>query len=87
MLSHNIKEYVTKDPNDAVSSILDRNSDEDEDLMFDNEHMLVTFLPVKYTDWCLGLVIPEFFVEIFAYIFGGIMTLIILIGMLAVYFL
>ena len=86
VLSHNIKEYVTKDPNDAVSSILDRNSDEDEDLMFDNEHMLVTFLPVKYTDWCLGLVIPEFFVEIFAYIFGGIMTLIILIGMLAVYF-
>ena len=86
VLSHNIKEYVTKDPNDAVSSILDRNSDEDEDLMFDNEHMLVTFLPVKYTNWCLGLVIPEFFVEIFAYIFGGIMTLIILIGMLAVYF-
>ena len=86
VLSHNIKEYVTKDPNDAVSSILDRNSDEDDDLMLDNENMLVTFQSVKYTNWCLGLVIPEFFVEIFAYIFGGIMTLIILIGMLAVYF-
>ena len=86
VLKHNIKEYVTKDPNDAVESLLNRNSDEDEDLMLDGEHMLVTFQPVKYTDWCLGLVIPEFYVEFFAYFFGGIMTLIILIGMLAVYF-
>ena len=86
VLKHNIKEYVTKDPNNAIESLLDRNSDEDEDLMLDGQNMLVNFQPVKYTDWCLALVIPEILVEIIAYIFGGIMTLIILIGMLAVYF-
>lgn len=86
VLSHNIKEYVTEDPDDAIGSLLDRNSDEDDDLMLDGEHMLVTFHPVKYTDWCLGLVMPELVIQIIAYFFGGIMTLIILIGMLAVYF-
>ena len=86
VLSHNIKEYVTEDPEDAIGRMLKRNADEDDDLMLDNENMLVTFQSVKYTNWCLGLVIPELLIQIIAYIFGGIMILIILIGMLAVYF-
>ena len=85
VLKHNVKEYVTEDPEDAIGSLLARNSDETDDLRLDDQSIFVTFTSVKYTDWCLALVIPQLIVEIIAYVFGGIMTLIILIGMLAVY--
>ena len=86
VLKHNIKEYVSEDPNDAIGGLLDRYSDEEDGLIIDGERILLSFMPVKYTDWCLALVIPAFIVELIAYIFGGISILIILIGMLAVYF-
>ena len=85
VLKHNIKEYVTADPDNAIESLLARNSSEDDELKLDDQSMLVTFHPVKFTDWSLALVIPELVVQIVAYVFGGIMILIILIGMLAVY--
>ena len=86
VLKHNIKEYVSEDPNDAIGGLLDRYSDEEDDVIIDGERILLSFMPVKYTNWCLALVIPAFIVELIAYIFGGISILIILIGMLAVYF-
>ena len=86
VLKHNIKEYVSEDPNDAIGGLLDRYSDEEDGLIIDGERILLSFMPVKYTDWCLALVIPAFIVELIAYIFGGVTILIMLIGMLAVYF-
>ena len=86
VLKRNIKEYVSEDPNDAIGDLLDRYSDEEDDVIIDGERILLSFMPVKYTNWCLALVIPAFIVELIAYIFGGISILIILIGMLAVYF-
>ena len=86
VLKRNIKEYVSEDPNDAIGGLLDRYSDEEDDVIIDGERILLSFMPVKYTNWCLALVIPAFIVELIAYIFGGISILIILIGMLAVYF-
>ena len=76
VLKHNIKEYVSEDPNDAIGGLLDRYSDEEDDVIIDGERILLSFMPVKYTDWCLALVIPAFIVELIAYIFGGVSILI-----------
>jgi sigma-B regulation protein RsbU (phosphoserine phosphatase) len=41
---------------------------------------------VKYTDWTINIVIPQFFIDICGYSIAGIAIAFILIGMLVVYF-
>ena len=85
ILTNNIKEYVTKDPENSIQKMLHREKDSDEDVILNDEKVVISFRPVKYTNWCLALVIPKFFVDVFSYAISGILILIILIGMLAVY--
>ena len=85
ILTNNIKEYVTKDPENSIQKMLHRKKDSDEDVILNDEKVVISFRPVKYTNWCLALVIPKFFVDVFSYAISGILILIILIGMLAVY--
>ena len=54
--------------------------------MLDEEKAYISYKPVKYTDWSLALVIPSLIVEIFGYLLGGFMILMILFGLLVVYF-
>ena len=86
LLKEKLQTHVGEDPDSTVKDILGLNTGNDDEFMLDEEKAYISYKPVKYTDWSLALVIPSLIVEIFGYLIGGFMILMILFGLLVVYF-
>ena len=56
------------------------------DLYIDGERVCIFYAPIKQTAWSYAYVVPALFVEIIGYLFGGILLLFILIGLIIVFF-
>ena len=57
-----------------------------DEYMMDGEKVLVNSLKVKYTDWTIAIVIPEFILELVSYVFAGLSVFFLVLGLLVVYF-
>ena len=57
-----------------------------DEYMMDGEKVLVNSMKVKYTDWTIGIVIPEFILELVSYVFAGLCVFFLVLGLLVVYF-
>ena len=55
-------------------------------LNLEGEEVMLFYVPIKHTNWTLALVVPEFFIDLFGYIFGGFLLFFILIGLVVVFF-
>ena len=86
LLKEKLQTHVGEDPDSTIQDILGLHTGDDDEFMLDGEKAYVSYKPVKYTDWSLALVIPSLIVEIFGYLIGGFMILMILFGLLVVYF-
>ena len=86
LLKEKLQTHVGEDPDSTAKDILGLNTGNDDEFMLDGEKSYISYKPVKYTDWSLALVIPSLIVEIFGYLLGGFMILMILFGLLVVYF-
>ena len=63
--------------------------DEDEDgndLELEDMEVIASFRPVAHTSWSICLVMPALFVDVLGYVFGGLMLLFIVIGLLVIFF-
>ena len=72
-----------EDVEDGYLSINDSKGDE---YMMDGEEVVVCSQKVKYTDWTIGIVIPEFILELVSYVFAGLCVFFLVLGLLVVYF-
>ena len=86
LLKEKLQTHVGEDPDSTAKDILGLHTGNDDEFMLDEEKAYISYKPVKYTDWSLALVIPSLIVEIFGYLIGGFMILMILFGLLVVYF-
>ena len=88
IVNEKLQSYVTKDPDSITQKILGLKSGqtEENDYVLEDEDVFITYKPIKYTSWTLGLVIPTLFIKVFGYVIGGMMIAMILIGLLVVYF-
>ena len=85
-----LQDDVTDDPDGVLHGIV-KNTVHDIDLppkteelsLYDLEYS-ITYRPVKYTTWKIGLAFPKLGVEIISYIFGFFMLFFIVLGMLIV---
>jgi len=57
-----------------------------DEYMMDGEKVLVNSMKVKYTDWTIAIVIPEFILELVSYVFAGLSVFFLVLGLLVVYF-
>ena len=85
LVKENIQPYITNSPDNHDGHMTVNDSREDE-IELDGEKVLLCSQPVKYTDWTISIVVPQFFIDIFGYSVAGIAIMFILIGMLVVYF-
>ncbi|MBQ3362100.1 MAG: SpoIIE family protein phosphatase [Prevotella sp.] len=86
LLKEKLQTHVGEDPDSTAKDNLGLHTGDDDEFMLDGEKAYISYKPVKYTDWSLALVIPSLIVEIFGYLIGGFMILMILFGLLVVYF-
>ena len=79
--------YVNLDPDSVTRKILGLKSGQNDqnDYVLEGEEVFITYKPIKYTTWTLALVIPTLFIKVVGYVIGGMMIVMILIGLLAVY--
>ncbi len=86
ILKDKFQTYVGDDPENTAQNILDLHTGNDSEFMLDGEEVYISYKPLKYTDWTLALAIPSLIVDILGYVIGGFMIVIILFGLLVVYF-
>ena len=55
------------------------------DLELENMEVITSYMPVGNTSWTICLVVPALFVDVLGYLFGGIMLLFIVIGLLVIF--
>ena len=72
-----------EDVEDGYLSIDDSKADE---YLMDGEKVIICRQKVKYTDWTIAIVIPEFIIDLVGYIIGGFSVFFIVLGLLVVYF-
>ena len=72
-----------EDVEDGYLSIDDSKADE---YLMDGEKAIICRQKVKYTDWTIAIVIPEFIIDLIGYIIGGFSVFFIVLGLLVVYF-
>ena len=72
-----------EDVEDGYLSIDDSKADE---YLMDGEKAIICRQKVKYTDWTIAIVIPEFIIDLVGYIIGGFSVFFIVLGLLVVYF-
>ena len=72
-----------EDVEDGYLSIDDSKADE---YLMDGEKVIICRQKVKYTDWTIGIVIPEFILELVSYVFAGLCVFFLVLGLLVVYF-
>ena len=85
LVRENIKPYITKQP-DNHKGYLSFNDSREDEMELDGVEVLLCSQGVKYTDWTINIVIPQFYIDIFGYSVAGVAIAFILIGMLVVYF-
>ena len=83
LVVENMKPYINDYNNLGHLTIND--SREDEKVVEDVE-TLVCSQVVKYTNWNISIVIPQFFINVAGYIVAGIAIMFVLMGQLVVYF-
>ena len=86
ILKDKLLPHVGDDPEKTTQDILGLHTGNDAEFILDGQEVYISYKPVKYTDWTLALVIPSLIVDIFGYVIGGFMIIIILFGLLVVYF-
>ena len=86
ILKDKFQTYVGDDPENTAQNILDLHTGNDSEFMLDGEEVYISYKPLKYTDWTLALTIPSLIVDILGYVIGGFIILMILFGLLVVYF-
>ena len=85
IIKEKIQARVTQDPHSVTQKILSLQSGEDDEYVLEGEEVFITYKPIKYTNWTIALVIPTLFIRVVGYVIGGMMIVMILIGLLAVY--
>ena len=86
IIKKKIQDYVSEDPHNVIQDLLGLQSDDDDKLVLEGQQVYITYKPVKYTNWTLALVIPALYINTTGYAIGGIMIVMILFGLLVVYF-
>jgi len=60
--------------------------EEGNNLELENMDVIASYKPVANTSWSICLVMPALFVDVLGYLFGGLMLLFIVIGLLVIFF-
>ena len=79
-------EHFRKKIEDLEERFFTDDESKGDEYMMDGEKVLVNSLKVKYTDWTIAIVIPEFILELFSYVFAGLSVFFLVLGLLVVYF-
>ena len=79
-------EHFRKKIEDLEERFFTDDESKGDEYMMDGEEVLVNSLKVKYTDWTIAIVIPEFILELFSYVFAGLSVFFLVLGLLVVYF-
>ena len=85
IINEKLQTYLDEDPDSIGSKMLLLQEGDGEELVLEGVKVFVCYQPVKYTEWSMGMVIPMLFVEIFGYVLGGFLILLIVMGLLVVY--
>ena len=78
--------YITVDPDSAIKDILALEEGDAEEISIDGTEVYITFNPIKHTNWSLAMIFPNVIIDVFGYLLGGFFIVVILIGLLAVWF-
>ena len=79
-------EHFRKKIEDLEEGFFTDDESKGDEYMMDGEEVLVNSLKVKYTDWTIAIVIPEFILELVSYVFAGLSVFFLVLGLLVVYF-
>ena len=79
-------EHFRKKIEDLEEGFFTDDESKGDEYMMDGEEVLVNSLKVKYTDWTIGIVVPEFILELVSYVFAGLCVFFLVLGLLVVYF-
>ena len=85
-----LQDDVTDDPDGILNDIVSFKANdrdvppETEELSLSDIESSITYRPVKYTTWTIGLAFPSLGIELISYIFGGFMLFFIVAGILIV---
>ena len=86
IVNKKLQDYVTNDPDGVCQQVItDREDDTDNiELEIEEIESVVSYHPIKYTTWTVGLVFPKVIMEIVSYVIGGFLLFFIVIGILVV---
>ena len=79
-------EHFRKKIEDLEEGFFTDDESKGDEYMMDGEKVLVNSMKVKYTDWTIAIVIPEFILELVSYVFAGLSVFFLVLGLLVVYF-
>ena len=85
IVKENIKTYLTKEERDKWGYLSFNDSREDEKVV-EGVDALVCSQGIKYTNWNISMVIPQFYVNVAGGTIAGVAITFIIIGLLVVYF-
>ena len=85
IINEKLQTYLDEDPDSIGSKMMSLQDGDGEEMVLDDEKVFVCYQPVKYSNWSMGFVTPMLFIDIFGYVLGGFLILLIVMGLLVVY--
>ena len=86
VINRKMQPYFSEDPDTVVGNILASKGGSSFDARLDDTDVYIFYTPVKYTQWTLAYVVPELIIDVFGYFLGTMLLLLIIIGLLVVWF-
>ena len=86
IINKKLQDYVTNDPESICQGMIADREDytDNVELEIETIESYVSYHPIKYTTWTVGLVFPKVIMEIVSYVIGGLLLFFIVIGILVV---
>ena len=86
IINKKLQDYVTNDQESICQGMIADRKDYtgNVELEIETIESYVSYHPIKYTTWTVGLVFPKVIMEIVSYVIGGLLLFFIVIGILVV---
>ena len=86
IVNENMMHYITEEEDQESFGNLTVNDSREDKKTVEGVEVLVCSQVVKYTNWNISMVLPQFYIDVAGYVAAGIAIMFILMGLLIVYF-